>query len=416
MSTTEYINVDRSLEILEKQVSKPNYNTIKEFINHCAAEGIGDSQQQRLIYSWKTLLQKYAPEDFVMEEATEDELKQIVADLNRSSYAESTKHKFRASIKKYYKIQNNGEHPEKVEFFSVHRNRKPSPVTRDDLFTEDELQKLLNQFNNTRDRAFTMVLYECAARPGELLGASISDFNSNGKGDFISLQGLKGTPDRTNQLVRSGRTLREWISQHPFGGELGNLKDSTAPLWVKLQQQRCRNCGDPLKNHSCPSYEPDQRDEMNYAAYRRRFKKACTQAEIPKSKQRPYNLRHTRLTEVATFMGYEQLNKFAGWVPGSDRAKVYVHLNSDDVNQSIREKYGISSEDGEKSIECKFCGTENQQQYTECRTCGRILSLKQETEKQEKLEVLEKLEELEEKGLLELLEQVQESKEGSLES
>lgn len=27
-------------------------------------------------------------------------------------------------------------------------------------------------------------------------------------------------------------------------------------------------------------------------------------------------------------MGYEQLNKFAGWVPGSNRAKVYCQLGN----------------------------------------------------------------------------------------
>lgn len=59
------------------------------------------------------------------------------------------------------------------------------------------------------DRPPTMVLYESAARPGELLTRNIVDFTSNEKGDFIFLEGEKGTPDRTNQLVRSGRTIRE---------------------------------------------------------------------------------------------------------------------------------------------------------------------------------------------------------------
>jgi hypothetical protein len=137
------------------------------------------------------------------------------------------------------------------------------------------------------------------------------------------------------------------------------------------------------------------------------FKKACRKADIPENKNRPYNLRHTRLTEVATFMGYEQLNKFAGWKPGSDRAKVYVHLNNDDVNKAIRDQYGLDSEDEEeKPIQCPFCSTENESQHSECRTCGRPLSLKEESEKEEKQAVLERLSELEEKGVLEKLEQL----------
>lgn len=145
---------------------------------------------------------------------------------------------------------------------------------------------------------------------------------------------------------------------------------------------------------------------MNYAAYRRRFKAACENAEIPENKRRPYNLWHTRLTEVATFMGYEQLNKFAGWVPGSSRAKVYVHLNNDDVNKAIRDQYGLDTEEDQNSgINCPFCETENQPQYTECRNCGRPLNLEQETKKEEKQQVLERLAELEEDGILEKLKQ-----------
>ena len=262
--------------------------------------------------------------------------------------------------------------------------------------------------NGWKFPSITYVLYESAARPGELLSASLGDFTANGKGDFIFLEGAKDTPDRTNQLVRSGRTLREWIAQHPFGGETGDIQDSSVPLWVKTQQHACQNCGKipQFHNDNC-NYEPDPADPLKDAAYRRRFKNACEKADIPENKRRPYNLRHTRLTEVATFMSYEQLNKFAGWKPGSDRAKVYVHLNNDDVNQSIRDEYGLKTgKEENQEITCPFCGTENQNQHSECRSCGRPLTLEQEKEVDEKQDVIERLQELEEKGVLEKLQKL----------
>jgi len=71
-----------------------------------------------------------------------------------------------------------------------------------------------------------------AAQPGELLATNIGDFTLLFEhGDFIFLEGLKGTPDRANQLVRAGRTVREWLAQHPVGGELGDINDLSAPLW-----------------------------------------------------------------------------------------------------------------------------------------------------------------------------------------
>jgi integrase len=411
MSTTRYVNISKTLQNLEDSQLKPeNVEAIREHIDHSAAEGIGDTQQERIIHSLKTLLLKFAPKNFSLKNATEQELKQVIGEVNRSDYAESTKAKFRASLKKFYKVQNGGKHPEKVDFFTVHNSNKASTVSRQDLFTKDELKRLFRAFSNIRDRALTMTLYESAARPGEALSANIGDFTSKGKGDFIFLEGLKGTPDRTNQLVRAGRPVREWLSQHPLGGELGDIDDPSAPLWVKTEQQQCQNCGETPHRHNDETctYEPDLSDRLSYQGFRRRFKDACERAEIPENKRRPYNLRHTRLTEVATFMGYEQLNKFAGWKPGSDRAKVYVHLNNDDVNQAIRDEYGLENDDDEdQSIACPFCGTENQSSHSECRNCGRPLSLKKETKKEEKQRVIERLAELEEKGVLEKLEQLE---------
>ena len=408
MSTQRYIDVQRELQNLKQEVDKENFEPIRDFINHAAAEGISETQQTRQIQSLKCLLKNFAPDGFRLRGATESELKQVMADLNRSDYAASTKHKIKGTVKKFYRIENGGhEHPEKVGFFTT-SPKKTTTVSRDELFTEEERKRLFRGFTSTRDRAFAITLYESAARPGELLQANIADFTSNEKGDFIFLEGLKGTPDRTNQLVRAGRPIREWLSQHPFGGELGNIDDPSAPLWVKTEQQQCKNCGESLYGHSddC-NYEPDLADRWSYQAFRQRFKDACERADIPENKTRPYNLRHTRLTEVATFMGYEQLNKFAGWKPGSDRAKVYVHLNNDDVNQAIRDEYGLESgEDVEKNVTCPFCGTENQSGHSECRNCGRPLSLKEKTKKEEKQRVIERLADLEEKGVLEKLDRL----------
>jgi len=128
----------------------------------------------------------------------------VLASLNRSDYADATKHSMRSAIKKFYKVENGGhEQPDKTRFFTV--GKESSSICREDLFTNEELQRLLRSFSNVRDKAFAMVLYESAARPGELQECSIGDFTSNGKGDFIFLEGKKNTPDRTNQLVRAGQ-------------------------------------------------------------------------------------------------------------------------------------------------------------------------------------------------------------------
>jgi hypothetical protein len=54
---------------------------------------------------------------------------------------------------------------------------------------------------------------------------------------------------------------------------------------------------------------------------------------------------------VARFAGYVQLHKFTGGV-SSDPAKVYGHLDSEDVNRSIRDKYGLdTAQDDDQSVD-----------------------------------------------------------------
>ena len=411
MSTTNYVDVNRALELMKEQVHPENAEAIRDFVNHQAAEDISEQQQHRQVYSLRMLLTKFAPEGFRLRDATEPELKALMANLNRDeNYAEGSKHKFRCTIKKFYKVENGGgEHPGKVNFIST-RRKNHTTVSPEDLFSDDELRRFFGSFKSVRDRAFAMVLYESAARPGELLSRNIGDFTVETSGDFIFLEGAKNTPDRTNQLIRSGKAIRAWLAQHPLGGEVGNIKDPSAPLWVKTTHQKCRHCGSIPYHHDDSSceYEPDLADRMNYHSYLRRFKDACERADIPKNKRRPYNLRHTRLTEVAKFMGYEQLNKFGGWVPGSDRAKVYVHLTSEDVNEAIRDHYGLRRDDEDKkTTDCPFCETPNQSTHAECRKCGRPLSLKHLTNRDSDQRLIQRLKKLEEMGMLDKLEQLE---------
>ena len=409
MSTSQYVNVERTLYRLDTELDPTNADAIRAFIDHCAAEGISEVRQERLASAWKTLLTNVAPDGFVVPDASEDAIEQLIAGLNRADYTPSTKHTMRCAVKKFYKVENGGHtEPEKTKFFSVGNSNAPT-VTRDDLFPTEELQRLFQSFTSTRDRAMALVFYEAAARPGELLALNIGDFTANEQGDFIFLQGLKNTPDRTNQLVRAGRTVREWLAQHPLGGELGAIIDPSAPLWVKTEQQTCAHCGEiPHHHDDACDYAPDHADRLPYGGFYRRYQAACERANIPKNRRRPYNLRHTRLTEVATFMGYEQLNKFAGWHPGSDRAKVYVHLTNDDVNQAIRDQHGLGGgANAQSNVNCPFCGATNQPDHTECRQCGRPLSLEHQARRDERLQVLDRLAELEEKGLLDKLDRLE---------
>lgn len=410
MTSTEHVNLDRYIQTFraEDEICEANQDTALLFVDTVAAEGISESQQRKYLFCMKTLLTKFAPDGFRLDDAEEQNLRQIMAAVHRSDYSDSVKRMLAITLKRFYKLQNGGEVPDMADFIDTTEG-KGSTVTRDDLFTERERLRLFSSFRNIRDQAYFKVLYESAARPGELHGCSLSDVEFSDKGDFIHLEGAKGTPDRTNQLIEAGQILRKLIKTHPAGGNPHDLRDPTAPLWVKEEQPDCRHCGATRQGHDrkgCDNYEPLEYQRVPYSSLYRSFKRACEKAEI--GSHRPYDFRHTRITEAAQFMSHEQLCKFAGWKPGSNRARVYVHLINDDVNRAIREEYGLETADeGNGMVRCQVCGAKNEGGDFECRNCKRPLSL-EKSEKQEELQqAVEIYNRLEEAGGIENLQKLE---------
>jgi site-specific recombinase XerD len=155
MSTTKYVDVGKTLENLEdSELDSENVEAIRRFIDDCAAQGLSDVRQRRLITAIKAVIRNCAPDGFVLRGASESELKKTIASLHRTDrYTKSSKHTMKSAVKKYYKVENGGdEHPEKVNFFTVNGDQL-STVNREDLFTDEELKRLFRSFSSTRDRA-----------------------------------------------------------------------------------------------------------------------------------------------------------------------------------------------------------------------------------------------------------------------
>jgi len=83
VSSTHYVDVNRTLQNLETELDSENVEALREFVNHCAAEGISEVRQARLVSSWENIDQESQSGKFTLREANEQELKEIVAGLNR---------------------------------------------------------------------------------------------------------------------------------------------------------------------------------------------------------------------------------------------------------------------------------------------------------------------------------------------
>lgn len=401
-------NFQQHLEYFRKHegISPENKKTVEWFLDECAAEGLSEIRQSKYISGFIAILTRYAPPSLKLHKVSEADLKKIVAAVNRSDLSEESKRFFKICLKKFCKLESGGRYPRKVEFITT-SGKKTTTVRKEDLYTKEEIYRIISQMRCIRDRAFLVVLYESGARTGELLKARLGDVEFNGTGDFIRLEGLKGTPDRDIQLVDAGYYLKEWMRSHPAGKDPYSVEDPSAPLWVKMENFSCETCGKSMMKHTagkaCASYKPLMIEPMTHQTICRSFERACQRANIKKRSYRLYNLRHTRITEASSFLKSEHLNKFAGWKPGSGQSQIYVHLNSEDVNKAIRERYNLGSEPKKEPVLCKICWHQNEPGRTECLKCRRPLTVVTTYKVNQVKDALKVLVELQEQGKLEEL-------------
>ncbi len=51
--------------------------------------------------------------------------------------------------------------------------------------------------------------------------------------------------------------------------------------------------------------------------------------------------RHSRATELASYLTEAQMKQYFGWVRNSDTPSVYVHMGGRDVDRALLRYYGV---------------------------------------------------------------------------
>lgn len=239
-------------------------------------------------------------------------------------------------------------HPAVVSWIAVGRaearDRKPS-----DLLTPDEIRRLALATTNPRDRALVLVMYESAARAGELINLRVGDVEFRQYCARITLRGKTG--QRPVLLIRSARDLQTWLEDHhPY------RENPDAPLFLSLGHQ---NWHKPLLHDGL----------------RQMLENAQKAAGIRK-RVHAHLFRHSRLTELAKVLKEAELNVFAGWAGDSRMSRIYVHLSSDDVERKLLQHAGLlkpeleSQPDPLAPKDCLRCRRRNSSTDRLCRNCN----------------------------------------------
>ena len=248
---------------------------------------------------------------------------------------------------------------EKDLFQNISSRIPKSNLPVEQLITKEDVRNLVSICHTERERAIIMLLWDSAARIGELSPLNIGHVQFDRYGAAIIVSGKTGM--RRIRLIESAPYLQEWINHHP-------LKDNpNAPLFV---------------THRTYAREPRRLSPQTIA---HQLKGLARRAGVLKPVN-PHAFRHARLTDLARgapgkrALSEMELRVVAGWEKNSGMPEIYVHLSGGDVERKLLENAGFVDEEesaDENSLEpviCPRCKTLNPATALYCIHCSMALT------------------------------------------
>lgn len=339
-----------------KAFSKENKELTLKFINDCYADGLDKRRVDKYVYHLKNIMKILG---IGLAKATREDIKKLVREIEQSDYMDWTKHDYKVTIKKFWKWlrQTEDMYPEEVRWIKTTMKNANNKLP-EDLLTQEDIRKLIENAINLRDKALISVLYESGCRIGEIMSMRIKDVIFGEPTCSIRVSGKTGA--RRLLLVDSTPYLSNWISH------CANKDNPDSFLWTSIG----------TKNRN---------KVLQYNSLREILKAISAKAGI-KKRVNPHIFRHSRATHLANKLTEAQMCEYFGWRQGSDMPRTYVHLSGRDVDNAILEMHGLKKTDDKndnthlKHKQCPICGETNEFELDVCRRCARPLDVKKALE------------------------------------
>jgi len=349
----EIYRLDRQVakELKNIQESKDiNLDTIMRFYTHSVASGLSLARIKKILYSLRKL-SRWLDKRF--EDATKEDIVNLVAKVERSGLSQRTIQDFRKFIKQLYKwIRQTDDPPPEVRWIKA-GELVGNSIAKKDLLTVEEVDRIIENARDIQDKALFSVLFDSGRRLGEILGLRIGDVEFDSLGARLSVDGKVGKD--IVRICASAPRLAIWMDNHP------SRSNPSAPLWIKV---------------GCPKAE-----QRPYSSVRNRLEQAVARAGI-KKRVWAYLFRHSRITPASTRLTYAELCHVFGWKQGSDMPHFYVHLSGDDRDNAFLKMNGLpmqangSDNNGTYApVVCPRCKRTNSPDAKYCNGCGLALNL-----------------------------------------
>jgi integrase/recombinase XerD len=240
----------------------------------------------------------------------------------------------------------------KFRGFKKVRNKIP------DIFTREEVLKMIESAMHPMDKALIAALYETGCRIGELANLQNKDVHFDNYGAIFIVNGKTGM--RHVRAIFSAPYLSAWLDFHP------KKLNPNAPFWIRLGGNGKTN---GLESNTCR--------QLLYPALTMRIKRIAKRAGIQK---RVYNhlFRHTSATEKSRILTDSMMDEYFGWIQGSGMTRIYVHRSGKNLDDALLKAHGLVKDNTPQDkdlapIKCPRCGTVNGATGKFCYKCGAAL-------------------------------------------
>jgi integrase len=347
MESVESKTIHMLAKIEGSDTNPENKKLIKDFVQFLKAQGKKPRTIMRFVYTFGKIL-PFIPQNKPLLECSKEDIILVVDMVNSLPLSEVTKAKCKITLKVVFKhFKGEDEYyPKEVRWIKT-TMKNTNQLLPSDLLTNEDIVKLLQATRNLRDRAAIALMADAPLRPHELLGLKVGSVILDAAQPYLIVGADTKTGQRHIPIFDSVASLAAYIES------IKDLKPSD-PLFVDYEQ---------LLQHN--KIKP-----MNYDSLRMMLIKVNKRAGL-KKKLNPYIFRHSIITRYSNSLSNAQLEKIAGWRPGSSMHSVYEHLSTSDVDAALAKAKGMQVPETQNDIKAKICPRCNFSNPAYQKYCGR---------------------------------------------
>lgn len=332
--------------VKEGKITQDDADLINEFITEIiATKHIVPKRSYKLAYVLVGLRRFIGP----YRENTINDIYKGMERLQAAGFKQNTRSDYNKFLKRFYlwMIENGYTKIDEKKLRKITVGRPDSMTkTAESLLSEDDIKKMIDACQNSKDRALIITLYEGAFRVGELGNLTWGQVKFSEYNITINVDDKTGKP-RLIPLYKSVPYISAWRADYP--------EEIKPDSYVFITRRR---------------------EQLQYQGVLKQLNKIAERAGIKKHIT-PHTFRHSSITQMIREGISEPVIKKICW--GSvetDQFKTYAHLVDKDVETAIALRNGILTPEkveSSKSLEpkqCPRCYAINRHDQEFCGKCG----------------------------------------------